>query len=522
MSTDTNTNATIGEVFSTPGGATMGQSISSGSATMGASFNVNVVTDPTPPSGLDPESLASLTHLLDARTLALSDGANVDTWTAKVGTSATQASSGATTYSTDALDGVSGAHAVSFAGSRGMDWPINESETTWSLMILFSALDDADGYLADRSGTSRFVPTANFSTSGYVAAIWDGTTVHPLSRAYDDGDTHLMVISCDASAGEMSVWVDGVLELDAVSYAPSAWSSNVALGAQNNETSNPYAGDIGGVWYFDADALTSSEADDILIFERDSWSLALDEAATLDANSYGTVVTHWTAEAVNPPDATDVGVLADVTQSGNTFTAPAVSNRATWSAANARLDFDGSDFYRGSSSTPYDTMHQTPEGTVVARFVPTTSSSGSLQTIFSTCAFSTSATGVNVTIDDRVSAPASNTLRFFVSRGVGGTSVYDTLSAAIAASLSTGVATVLAFAWDATDVRLYQDGALLGSDAPSANPPSASAASALPEIGASNGSFQFEEGLTDVVVFTNKLDATAIANITTAIEAQYP
>jgi len=244
-------------------------------------------------------------------------------------------------------------------------------------------------------------------------------------------------------------------------------------------------------------------------------------SAPFDPSTYGTVIAAWSARGSGYADGASVDTLADISGNGRDFVAPSGSSEGVMVAAPPGVTFDGSDEYRAASRTPFDTLHKAVTGTIVVRYAPASATSDALQTFFATSGFSTSATGVLATLDDRSAVAGSNRLRLFAPRGVHGSPIYDTLGAAAEAVLVSGEYTILAFAFDATNAHLYQGAAQRGTDTAAAVTPSASASDSLPAIGAASGNFHLEGELSDVLIYSDKLSATDVAALVTALEAEY-
>jgi len=229
-------------------------------------------------------------------------------------------------------------------------------------------------------------------------------------------------------------------------------------------------------------------------------------SAPFDPSTYGTVIAAWSARGSGYADGASVDTLADISGNGRDFVAPSGSSEGVMVAAPPGVTFDGSDEYRAASRTPFDTLHKAVTGTIVVRYAP---------------ASATSDTGVLATLDDRSAVAGSNRLRLFAPRGVHGSPIYDTLGAAAEAVLVSGEYTILAFAFDATNAHLYQGAAQRGTDTAAAVTPSASASDSLPAIGAASGNFHLEGELSDVLIYSDKLSATDVAALVTALEAEY-
>lgn len=228
---------------------------------------------PAPPSSLDPETIPSLRHYFDARTIAVADGTTLDNanFNQTLGDNINPLAG--ITFAEDALDGVAGADAARFSGAGGMKWFNSEPSSSWSLAMLFQCSSEVDTYVIDRSMSSRFIVIPHLSSQG-EAAVFDGTTIHGLGVALDDGVAHLVAVVADGAASSMDVWVDGIKILDAVSYVPSSWSSGVHVGSQNNGTSSAYTGFVGAGWWFD-DVLSDADVADVTQYVRGDWGLAL-------------------------------------------------------------------------------------------------------------------------------------------------------------------------------------------------------------------------------------------------------
>jgi len=240
-----------------------------------------------------------------------------------------------------------------------------------------------------------------------------------------------------------------------------------------------------------------------------------------DPSTYGTVIAAWSARGSGYADGASVDTLADISGNSRDFVAPSGSNEGVMETTPPGVTFDGGDEYRAASRTPFDTLHKTVTGTIVVRYAPTSATSDALQTFFATSGFSTSATGALATLDDRSNAAGSNRLRLFVPRGVSGSPIYDTLDLGAEATLVADEYTILTFAFDATNAAIYQDATLRGTDTAAAVTPSASASDSLPAIGAASGNFELEGKLSDVLIYSDKLDATDVAALVAALEAEY-
>lgn len=232
--------------------------------------------------------------------------------------------------------------------------------------------------------------------------------------------------------------------------------------------------------------------------------------------TYGTVISAHTARGLGFIDGASVPSLPDESGNGNTFTAPAGSNEGTYDDGEPAVVYDGDDYYRAASRTNYNTLHQTPRGTVVARVALANVASGVRHAIFGTGTVTKSNTGVTVIIDD---AAGTNRLRAGVFPNAN-PAVYDLNSAAADLTLTAGVFVIVAAAWDGTDMRLYASGAHLVTDTSSGSP-DPGPSTQFPEIGAVGGTTQIEGEISDVIVYSDKLDAAAIADLTTALEAEY-
>ena len=82
---------------------------------------------------------------------------------------------------------------------------------------------------------------------------------------------------------------------------------------------------------------------------------------------------------------------------------------------------------------------------------------------------------------------------------------------------------IVAFAWDATDVRMYQGATLLHTETASGESPSAATSESIPTFGAGPASrFDIDTGsVSDYLIYSDKLSATDVAALVTALEAEY-
>jgi hypothetical protein len=182
------------------------------------------------------------------------------------------------------------------------------------------------------------------------------------------------------------------------------------------------------------------------------------------------------------------------------------------------MDYDGNDYYEAASRTPYDTLHQGPAGTVVVRFALDSATSADTYILFATATASPSNVGVTAYINDR--SGRSNRMMLAVS---GGTAIYSADDPASSLTLVGGVHVIVAFAWDATDARLYQGATLLLTEAASDESPSAATSESIPTFGAGPASrFDIDTGsVSDFLIYSDKLSATDVAALVTALEAEY-
>ena len=241
-------------------------------------------------------------------------------------------------------------------------------------------------------------------------------------------------------------------------------------------------------------------------------------SAPFDPSTYGTVISAHTARGLGLSNGASVPSLTGYGPAERVITAPSGSAEATYNSADQTMDYDGNDYYEAASRTPYDTLHQGPAGTVVVRFALDSATSGDAHILFATATESGSNVGVTAYIDDRSSR--SNRMMLAVS---GGTSIYSADDPAASLTLVGGVHVILAYAWDATDARLYQDATLLLTEAASGDSPSAATSDTIPTFGAGPASrFDIDTGsVSDYLIYSDKLDATDVAALVTALEAEY-
>ena len=357
----------------------------------------------------------------------------------------------------------------------------------------------------DRSGAAWYVYSSGRAVTAVAGVGTDGWAVMAHTCVDGDLDLYENAIVGDSDTGSGSLGIDGLI------LAASKSISGFA------------AVSIAEVLIFDK-VLTAAQVRQIQDYAAETYGtdLSIPAASTaFDPSDYGTVISAHTARGSGYVDGASVDNLADISGNGRHFIAPSSSNEGVMVAAPPGVLFDVNDEYRAASRTPFDTLHKTATGTIVVRYAPTSATSGELQTFFATSQFSTSGAGVLATLDDREVVAGSNRLRLFVPRGVSGEPIYDTLDLGAEATLVAGEYSILTFAFDATNAHLYQGATQRGTTAGSGDTPSASASSSLPAIRAASGNFHLEGELSDVLIYSDKLDAADVAALVAALEAEY-
>ena len=237
-----------------------------------------------------------------------------------------------------------------------------------------------------------------------------------------------------------------------------------------------------------------------------------------DPSTYGTVISAHTARGLGLSNGASVPSLTGYGPAERVITAPTGSAEATYNSADQTMDYDGNDYYEAASRTPYDTLHQGPAGTVVVRLALDSATSGDAHILFATATESGSNVGVTAYIDDR--SGRSNRMILAVS---GGTFIYSTDDPSASLTLVGGVHVIVAYAWDATDVRMYQGATLLHTETASGESPSAATSDTIPTFGAGPaGRFDIDTGsVSDYLIYSDKLSATDVAALVTALGAEY-
>tara|TARA_Y100001951_G_scaffold104036_2_gene114450 strand:- start:590 stop:1363 length:774 start_codon:yes stop_codon:yes gene_type:complete len=248
---------------------------------------------------------------------------------------------------------------------------------------------------------------------------------------------------------------------------------------------------------------------------------AASRAGGFDAAAFGTLISWASASQGTYTDGASVVTLADESGNSNIFTAPAGSNEAVFVAGDPSYDFDGNDHYRGSSKTPFDTLHQTPQGAIVVRFALDDVTTNTIHALFSTCLFLSANVGI-VLVVQRAAIFGAPRVRLAVYEGTG-TAIYNTNSSSSNLAIANGEFVTVGVAWDATDARIYVNGSLVTTVAGSGQPPSVSTSTSLPNIGGLGGgaTSAIVGKISDVFIYSDKLDGATMGALTTALEAEY-
>jgi hypothetical protein len=297
------------------------------------------------------------------------------------------------------------------------------------------------------------------------------------------------------------------VEVDSDTITTQAGSHQLTPRVGISANSGAYQiGSVEGIFYDDAgpDTYSVSEARALVTVPR-----------TFQASDYGTPIAEYSARW-GYQDAAAVSRLVDESGGGHTLVAPSGSNEAVHVASGPHNDHDGSDYYRGANKTPFDVLHQTPQGTIVVRVALRSATSGARHGLFSTATLTKSNTGVAFILDD---VSGTNRVRIGVFSS-SASAVYDLNSASADLTLTGGEFVTVAAAWDGTDMRLYADGAFLVSEAIDGTP-DAGTSTRWPEVGALAGTTDIDGFISDAIVFSDKLDAATVAGLTTALEALY-